>query len=766
MSRKLSRRSFFKLSAAATAVLAASTALPKMLTWGGEKNLEGATEYVNSFCEMCTSRCPIQAKIVDGRQVVVHGNPGWAATGGTVCARGASGVSQLFDPQRLQKPLIRAGERGEGKWREVSWDEAYAYVAERMQAIKTQYGPESVAFACRKGPHMGLFFNLAKAYGSPNTFSHESTCPMAKTVALETTFGTASLGIDYGNVKYLITFGRNYFEGIHVAQARGVMTAVSRGAKLVSFDPRFSVTSAKAHEWYPVKPGTDLAVVLALIHVLIKDNLYDKAFVDQYTAGFDALQASVAAYTPAWAEGESGVPAQDITRLAHELAAARPRAVLDWGWRTTFTPAEYDLRRAIVIANMLLGNLEVPGGTFFVKDAGFINNMVGEPVAFGLHGPKLPPFTKSAKPRLDGAGIKGQPYGLVPPLDGVVQQVPEAILTEQPYPIKGWFVHRYNPVITISNTTRVIEALRKLDLLVVCDIYMSDTAWYADVVLPESTYLERDEGFMDASGAAPAYVLRQQVVKPLYDTKPHWQIFKDLAAKLDLAAYFPWQDMDEFRAQQMAGHPDLLRMGEDKGFANLGLKPLFLRDPASVAAFVQAVPAAAKLVNGDGIITAPLNNLKTPSKKIELLSQEAEELFHKGLPSYERPAFAAGNNLLYIQGKVAVHTNGHTHNVPWLHDLMPENNVWINPATAARVGVKNGDMVEIASTTGKQRGRALVTPGVRPDTVFTYFGFGRLSPGLKRAYHKGVAANAVLPPDNAPVCGTAVHTTPVTVQKV
>lgn len=765
MSRKFSRRSFLKLSAAATAALAVSTSLPKVLTWGEAKRLEGATEYVNSFCEMCTSRCPIQAKVVDGRQVVVRGNPGWAATGGTVCARGAAGVSQLYDPQRVQKPLIRTGERGEGKWREASWDEAYAYVAEKMQAIKAQYGPEAMAFACRKGPHAALFFNLAKAYGSPNTFTHESTCPMARTVALETTFGTAALGIDYGNVKYLVSFGRNYFEGIHVAQVRGVMEAISRGAKLVSFDPRFSVTAAKAHEWYPIKPGTDLAVVLAIIHVLIRDNLYDKEFVDKYTTGFAAVQAGVANYTPAWAESESGVPAGVIERLARELAAARPRAVLDWGWRTTFTPAEYDLRRAIVIANMLLGNLEVPGGTFFVKDAAFINKMVGEPVAFSLKGPKLPPFPKPTRPRIDGAGVKGQPFSLVPPGDGVVQQVPESILTGQPYPIKGWFVHRYNPVVTISQTERVIDALQKLDLLVVCDIYLSDTAWYADVVLPESTYLERDEGFMDASGAAPAYVLRQQAVKPIYDTRPYWQIFKELAGKLGLEAYFPWQDMTEFRAIQMAGRPDLLRMGEEKGFANLGFKPLFLRDRASVAAFVQAVPAAARLVNADGVIDAPLTDLKTASKKIELVSHEAEELAHKGLPVYERPAFGTGE-LLYIQGKVAVHTNGHTHNVPWLHDLMPENSVWLNPDTAARLGVRSGDTVEIISATGKQRGRVLVTPGVRPDTVFSYFGFGRVSPGLKRAYKKGLAANMVLPQSFAPVCATALHTTAVTVRRV
>ena len=766
MNKKFTRRTFLKWSGAAAATIAAVPALPKMISWAEGASLEGSADFVRSYCEMCTSRCPIQAKVVDGKTVLINGNPDWSATGGTVCARGGSGFSQLYDPQRIQKPMIRAGERGEGKWREVSWDEAYAFIAEKMGAIKTKYGPEAMAFANRGGTHMAYMVTLARAFGTPNTFTHEATCPQARTVALNATFGTPALGIDYGNVKYLLSLGRNHFEGIHVAQARGVMNALSKGGKLVSVDPRYSITSMKAHEWYPIKPGTDLALMLAINHVLIRDRLYDEDFVARYTDGFEVLKGSITEYTPAWAEKQTGIKSTDIERIAKELAGAKPRAVVDWGWRTQTTPEEFELRRAIVITNMLLGNLEVPGGTFFVKSPAFINGLVGKEVVQDMKGWKTPPFPAPGKPRLDGAGVKGQPNFMVPPADGVVQTIPEAILTEQPYPVKGWFVLRYNPVATIPHTQRVMDAIKKLDLLVVCDIYMTDTAWMADVVLPESTYLERDEGFNASHGAAPGFTLRQQVVKPVYDTKPHWEIFKSLAEKMGLGSYFPYHSIDEIRLAQMGGRADLVKETKDKGFLSFGFKPVFLRDKNSVAAFAAKVPEAASLVNEQGIIDKPLLNLKTASKKIELLSSQAQALFGRGVPVYRPVKLAEENQLFFVQGKTALHTNGHTHNVPWLFDLFPAARLWIHPETAAKIGLKDGDKVEYESSTGKYQAKVLITAGVRPDTTFAYFGFGRTSPGLKRAYQQGANSNMVLPMAVAPVCGTTLQTTGITIRKV
>lgn len=761
----LSRRSFIAFSGVAAA---GTTLVPSPLHPDVEAEAAPTAATVTkvpSVCEMCTSRCPMVAHVTDGKVTLITGNPDFPGTGGTVCARGGAGLSLTYDDQRVTKPLIRDGERGSGKWREVSYEEAIAYIADKMAKIKAEAGPEALAFAARAGMHNDHFFLLFNALGSPNTFTHDTTCPAAKGVAFDHTFG-ATLNVDYGNVKYLLSLGRNYLEGLHVPQVRGVLSAIDKGAKLVYVDPRYGLTAAKANEWLAIKPGTDLALVQAICHVLIRDNLYDKAFVDKYTVGFAEFAASVAQATPEWAAQETDIPAATIERIAKELAAAKPKAVIDPGWRTTYAHDEFSLRRAIILADVLLGAVEVPGGLTFGKTAGFVNGLVGTPVIPALAKPKTPPLAPYAKPRLDGAGVPGHKYEFGNAFDGIVQEIPEAILTGQPYPVKGWFVYRYNPALTMNNTPRVIEALKKLDLLVVCDIAVTDTAHFADVVLPEASFLERDEGLMDSSGSAPAYKIRQKAIEPLLpDYKPNWQIAKDLADKLGLSAYFPWKDLDEYNSIRTGGNTELLKTLKEKGVAFFGMKPLYLRDKASVQTFVTAYPAAAAKVDADGELSGPLLNLKTPSKKIEFVASKTAALGY-GVPKYETPEFKPKDGELYfVQGKSNIHTNGHTHNVPMLHDLMPTNSLWLHPETAKKLGVANGDTVKVKTSTGETIGKALVTEGIRKDTVFTYFGFGRISPALKRAYNQGLNSNMVLPTVNSPVLGMTLHTCPVTVTK-
>lgn len=766
MNDTISRRTFLKLSGATAIAAAAASNLSECGLLAASRAEGEAATKVRTFCEMCSVRCPMEVKVAGGKVRYVGGNPDWGSTGGTVCARGASSLSQLYDGQRVKKPLIRQGERGENKWKEVSWDEAYDYIAQKMAAIKDNYGAEAMAFSCRGGIHKKYMDTFANAYGTPNTFTHESTCPFGRTVARDIVFGTNSLGIDYGNTKYLISLGRNYFESINVSHTRGVMNALKKGMKLVSLDPRFSVTSAKADEWHPILPGTDLAFVLALTHVIIRDNLYDKAFVDAYSVGFDEVKASVAKTTPAWAEAETGIAAADIERIAKELAAAKPRAVLDWGWRTATTPEEVELRRAAIHVNILLGSFEKPGGIFFNKSAAMLNQLIGSEAIPSIKSPKIPKFKPFNKPRVDGAHIKGHPHYFAPTGDGVVHYLPEAILTGEPYPIKGWFVYRNNPVLSQSNTNRVIEAMKKLDLLVVCDIYLSDTGHFADVILPESTFLERDEGFNNATGGAPKYVLRQKVVEPVYDTRPNWQIFKELGEKMGLGAYFPWKDMEEMRLIQMDGRKDLVDRAKQKGFVDFGVKPLYLLDPKSVAAFVKQYPSAARHVNERGVIDAPLTNLKTPSKKMEMRSAQVEELFPgRDVPKYRKVELKEEGELYFLQGKVAVHTDAHTHNVPWLNELMPENRLWLHPKAASERGLRDGDRVEITSKFGKQPATILLSEGIRPDTTFAYFGFGRLAPEMKRAYQRGTNSNIMLPTVFAPVCAMSLHTVGIEIKK-
>lgn len=691
---------------------------------------------VYSSCEMCRNQCPIAVRVQSGKVVKIDGNPNDAAFGGVICARGNSGPSLLYDPERIKKPMIRTGERGSGKFKEVSWDEAYSYIGQKLKTVQQHYGGEAVAFASRKGPHDAFFRTIAMAMGSPNQFSHEATCPMTRSVGLETTFGTGAINADYANTKYMVVLGRNFFEGIHIAQTRAVAKALSSGAKMVVLDPRLSVLAAKG-EWLPIKGATDLAFVMAVANVLINENLYDKDFISQYTTGFDQWVAQVKDKTPAWAEQETGIPQDTITRVTRDLAQAKPHSMIEYGWRTALTTNDFQLRRAIMITNMMLGNFEVPGGYYQVKAAGSLKkvpDMAG--YAKTLGGVKTPAFPKPTKGRIDGAGVKGTPHQITPAGDGAVGQLTETILTGKPYPIKAWMVHRFNPVMSIGETDKTIAAIKKLDLIVTCDVYMTDTAYYSDVVLPECTYLERTEQVFDMSGLTPKYVLRQKAVDPVYpDTKPAWQIYKELGEKMGYGQYFPYKDIDDYVGRQLSPTGISRDIFQEKGlWTPPGMKPFYVRG------------ADAK---------APLTLLGTKSHKIEIFSDEVQEATGEGVPVYVQHPQPAEGEFRFVQGKVAVHTNVGTQNVPVLNGLMPTNTLWINAKSATKLGLKTGDGILISAGKYEHKGTANVTEAIRPDTVFCYHGFGRISPQLTRAFGKGIDDNRLIP-DELGIVGNSV----------
>ncbi|CAM3937860.1 thiosulfate reductase PhsA [Shewanella aquimarina] len=758
---ELDRRTFIKGAGAGGASCALATLLPGSLAALEQKPLQGMGKEVASICEMCSTRCPISARVVDGKNVFIQGNSAAKSFGGKVCARGGAGHSLLYDPQRIVKPLRRVGERGEGKWEEISWQEAYKTIAHKLNDIKQQHGPEAVAFSSKSGSLSGHLFHLGKAFGSPNTFTHASTCPGGYVIAAKAMFGT-KVKRDLSNSKYIINFGHNLYEGINMSETRGLMKAqMSKGAKLVVFEPRFSIVADKADEWFAIRPGTDVTVALALCHVLIYDNLYDQAFIEHHVEGFDAFAKEVKAYTPEWAEGISDVPAKDIRRIAHEFAAKAPHAVVDFGHRATFTPEEFEMRRALFAANVLIGNIERKGGLYLGKKAKTYNKFAGDKVAPGLGKPGVEGMPKPAAKRIDQVD---EQYAMMWSSGGIYQTILDATLKAQPYQLRAWVMSRTNPMQTMTDRALVVETLKKLDFVVSCDVYISETAAYADIILPESTYLERDEEIADKSGKSPAYYVRQRVVETIGDTKPSWQIFKELGHEMGLGQYFPWENMESLQLLQL--DRDMARFNEikQKGYVSYG-KPLMLREPAMVAAFVKQYPNA-KPTDDDGTYASAMS-FKTPSGKIELSSDKVEKMAAgRGVIKYREVKLKQDNELYFIQGKVAVHTNGATHNVPMLANLMSDNGVWIHPVTAGRLGINSGDKIRLTSSVGSEEGTALVTPGIRQDTVFAYMGFGSKNKELARATGKGVHCGNLLPNATAPVCGMNIHTTGITLAKI
>lgn len=757
MAYQQSRRDFIKLATV-------SLSIPGSLGALGDVSFASEDKWIRSVCEMCSSRCSIEVRVVDGKPVWLQGNAFDKAIGTSLCARGLSGISQLFDKDRLVKPLIRTGKRGENQWREVEYDEAIAFIASKLQALKKNYGPQSVLFSSKTGESFDLLRAFALHFGSPNTFSHWSSCPIAIESAFEQTFGE-KLHRDYERSTYILNFGHNLFEGLDISLSKAMARfAANPSKKLVVLDPRFSIMAAKADEWLPVKPGQDLAFVLALLHVWIRDGKFDRTFVEKYCVGFEALRNSLQETTPQWQERFTGIEAKTVEKIANEIYEAAPKCIIDWGHKTTTSPAEFQKTRAVIIANILMGNVEKEGGIYFAKTPERINMLTQEMTVPLLNNPYRAP--KVAVSRIDRAGESGA-YRFVPAKHGVLTAIPEAILSQTPYAIKGWFMTRHNPLITVADSQKMKEAMETLEFIVVNDVYLSDTAMMADVVLPEATYLERDEGIILEAYSTPAYAMRNRTMTPLYQTKSLYEIMHALAERLNMKDAYPWKTTAQLRAYQADGNEGLLTNLLKKGYVSFEIPPLFMRERSSVERFCERYAKASAFKDGQGHINIVLETLKTPSKKIELFCKNVEAMFEGyGTPGVVDMDVQKTYPYTLISGKSAVHTNGHTHNIPYLHMLMPENPLWMHPRTAKEHGLKTNDFCYIENEIAKEKVRVFVTEGIRPDTLFLYMGFGRQTPQMSRAHHRGANPSKVLSLQNAPVCGAMITNIGVRIVKV
>lgn len=753
---RINRREFIKGVGIGCAGCAVGSFAPGALALQQPEMLEGKSNLTPSLCEMCSFRCPIQAQVVKGKTVFIQGNTNSPEQGSRVCARGGSGVSLLNDPARIVQPMKRKGPRGGGEWEVISWQVAYKEIAEKLNQIKQKSGAESVVFSSKSGSLSSHLFHLAAAFGSPNTFTHASTCPAGKAIAAQVMMG-GDLSMDIANTQYMLAFGHNLYEGIEVADTHQMMMAQERGAKVVSFDPRMSIFSSKADEWHAIRPGGDLPVLMAMCKILIDENLYDKAFVERYTTGFAQLAEALATATPEWAEQYSDIPADVTRRIAREIAAAAPHVIVNPGHRATYNKEELDMRRMIFAMNALLGNIERQGGMYQKKGADKYNKLAGQTVAPTLAKPGVKNMPEIKAKRIDA--LKPE-FKYINKGGGIVQSIIGAVEQEKPYPVKAWIMSRHNPLQTVACRPELVKTIDKLDLVVSCDVYLSESAAYADYLLPESTYLERDEEISDVSGKHPAYAVRQQVVTPIGNTKPSWQIWQELGNELGLGQYFPWKDMATRQLFQTNGDEALYKQIRHTGYLEYGI-PLLLREPESVKAFVEAYPAAAARLSADGTFADELK-FKSPSSLIELYSEALEGLANGyGAPRYRNFPLKKDNELFFVQGKVALHTNGATQYVPLLSELMWDNPVWIHPQTAKERGIKTGDFVWLENSTGKEKGRALVTPAIRPDTLFVYMGFGAKAGAKTAATTHGIHCGNLLPHEISPVCGTDVHTSGV-----
>ena len=425
---RISRRRFLKIAGfgAGAAALAAASTRPLS---GAIPAGTAGVHTVPTYCDICFWKCNAVAHVRDGKLWKIVGNPDDPLCQGRLCPRGTGGIGASIDPDRLRAPLLRHKARGEEKWVEVTWDEALGYIAERMQTIKTKYGPEAVAlFSHGIG---GTFLkHTLRAYGITNSAAPSfAQCRGPRDVGFNLTFGE-EIGsperTDIRNARCLVLIGSHLGENMHNTQVQEFAEANGNGATIIVADPRFSIAASKAKHYLPVKPGTDLALLLAWMNVLVTEGLYDTDYVTKHGYGFDYFKAELAQYTPEWAYPETGIAPEIIRETAREMARHRPATLVHPGRHATWYGDDAQRSRAIALLNALLGSWGRKGGFYY-------------PSSMDVPAYPYPPYPQSARGKVDNPNQRF-PFAT----EAITTGIREATITGQPYPIKGWFVYATN----------------------------------------------------------------------------------------------------------------------------------------------------------------------------------------------------------------------------------------------------------------------------------------------------------------------------------
>ena len=660
---------------------------------------------VYSMCGMCAVRCPMEVTVENGQVVWLQGNPHDKAIGASLCAKGAAGLAFENDNERPQTPLIRNGPRGGGQWRRASWDEALDYIADKLRETIETYGGRGIALSDRGGFFTDLTKTFVQALGSPNYFNHDASCGGNVHNAARAMLGFPHTGLVYDlkNTKHLVLYGRNIVESLMVKEAKAFMAAISNGMRCTYIDPRASITACKATRYWQVRPNSDYALNLAIIHEVLKQEIYDKAFVARYVSGMDYLHEAVKTTTPEWQEAHTGVSAEQLRAFIKEIAADAPRVIFHAGWMTARHKQSSYVSRTALILNALMGNIEIPGGCLLGKS----------PEYYGRKSLKrlTDRVPKVSEPRVDGAGGSRPQWD---PAIGMLHQLFAAMETEKPYGIGAYFAYRHDPFTAMPDAEAMKRALDKLKLLVSIDVRYSETGWFADVILPEATYFERANILCQMHGPVPVFAMRDQAIAPRFDSRPAWWIFREILHRMDIKEALDFQTIEELWNYQLEGTGVTVAEMREEGFVSLAGAP--------------------KLT--------PREELKfpTPSGKIEIESGILKQAGLPSLPPYTPKEAPTGDSFNLLFARPATLAHGQSLNNPLLNEIAPEQVLWIHPDRAAPLGIKDGDSVDVDGG-GTYAGtiKAKVTKWIHPDAVFMLHGYGATVPLATRALGRGVA---------------------------
>jgi anaerobic selenocysteine-containing dehydrogenase len=635
----------------------------------------------------------------DGKLVKVTGDPESPTSRGYLCVKGKAAPELLYHPDRLKYPLKRMGARGENKWQKISWDEALDTVSDKLLKFKQEFGAESIVGARGTGrPYYVLFHRFLNCLGTPNRLGFAHLCYGPRLVVSAMTCGTLPVCDYYGfggvYPRCVLVWGCNLTE---VGASDGMCSyhltqALRRGAKLIVVDPRGTALATRADHWLQVRPGTDAALALGMLHTIIQEGLYDKNFVSQWTVGFDKLAERAKEYPPEKVAGITWVPAEDIRAAARLYATTRP-ACIQWGVGIDQGINNFQTIRAILTLSGITGNMDVPGGdVFWVPPENVL--MPVPRLNPNIELPEKLPVESRAKM------IGASKYILSTTIQP--GEFINAVLSGKPYPLKALFIMGSNLLVGHSDCLRMVQALQKIDFTVAVDLFMTPTTQLADIVLPAASWLETD----DIADMHMAWcITARSKVTTVGECRDDKQIIFDLAHRLGMEEDFPWHNVREYCDWVL----------KDTGINFDEFKKI-------------------------GIIHGKMRYKKyeqqgfqTPSGKFEIYCSELKSMGYDPLPyfveppesPYATPELFEEYPLIILTGaRVQAFFHSEGRQIKSLRQLNPDPCIEIHPETAARFGIDNGDWVWIESPRGGRiKQRARLTEAILPGVVSAQHGW-------------------------------------------
>ena len=674
----------------------------------------------------CGGRCPIRLHVKDNRILRIEGDDAAEPEQLRTCLRCRAFRQYVHHPQRLMVPQKRIGERGEGKFEPISWDEALEMLADELNRVKEAYGNEGIFLATGGGYLAGLHNGGLAAQRLLNQFggsvTHYGNISSEGAVwASLTQYGSVMVGNsreDLLNSKLIILWGWDPARMIsgtntmyHVIKAR------ENGAKIIAVDPRYHDTAAVvADEWIPIRPGTDTAVFVAMAYVMIKENLHDQAFLDKYTVGFDPFKEYVLGRedgiekTPAWAAEISGVSAAVIEGLAREYAGTKPAALMDCQGPARSAMGEQYNRCAATLCAMT-GNVGRPGGSA-------CGGLMGLPIGHMFRMSAIPPGKNPFE--LDGPNVKGTLDIRMRVIKRIhINKIFDAILEGKqggyPADIKLMWSMCNNYLNQTGNSNKAARALQKLEFFCTQELFMTAQARYADLLLPVTTAAERSD-LTRPWPSGPYFTFMNRALEPLGECKSDLDIVSELAERLDIEGFNPHTE-EEWLKMFIDHNPEYQQHIKDYDkFRKDGIHRVKLEQP--IIAFKEQI---------DDIENHPF---PTPSGKIEIFSQRVADLKKPDTPPIPKymPTAEDRNDplvakyplqLLTPHPKNRVHSELYT--VPWLREV-EEHRAWINPVDADPRGIKDGDEIYVFNDRGKVAIKSWVTERIIPGVVSMFEG--------------------------------------------